>query len=186
MVDGAASLMSAIYGLYASDAITNERGTNVLDSGAHFYGVYETSDHRYVSVGSIEQKFYDELEEKLGITLADRNDPSKWPGYKEQLAAIFATKTRDEWCEIMEGSDICFAPVLDMDEAPHHPHNVVRNVFVDVEGVVQPGPAPRFSRTPAAIQSSPADPGQHTDEALADWGFSANEIEKLRQAGAVN
>jgi alpha-methylacyl-CoA racemase len=148
--------------------------------------VYETSDHRYVSVGSIEQKFYDELEEKLGITLADRNDPSKWPGYKEQLAAIFLTKTRDEWCEIMEGSDICFAPVLDMAEAPNHPHNVARNVFVDVEGVVQPGPAPRFSRTPAAIQSSPADPGQHTDEALADWGFSSNEIEKLRQAGAVN
>jgi alpha-methylacyl-CoA racemase len=185
-VDGAASLMSAIYGLYASDAITNERGTNILDSGAHFYGVYETSDGRYVSVGSIEQKFYDELEEKLGITLADRNDPAKWPGYKEQLAAIFKTKTRDEWCEIMEGSDICFAPVLDMDEAPQHPHNVVRNVFVDIEGVVQPGPAPRFSRTPAAVQAPPADPGQHTDEALADWGFSTNEIEKLRQAGAVS
>ncbi|MFN0089520.1 MAG: CaiB/BaiF CoA transferase family protein [Acidimicrobiales bacterium] len=189
MTEGAASLMTAIYGLKAAGQWTQQRGTNMLDTGAHFYGTYETKDGRWISVGSIEQKFHDELVDKLGLTADDlpaRLDPAAWPNHKPKLAALFAQKTRDEWCEIMEGSDICFAPVLDMDEAPNHPHNVARHAFVEVEGVIQPGPAPRFERTPSAVQGPPASPGQHTDEVLAAWGFDAEEIAKLHAAEAIS
>jgi alpha-methylacyl-CoA racemase len=192
MTDGASSLMTAIYGLHAAGDVTNDRGTNVLDSGAHYYGVYECADGGYVSVGALEGKFYDELLEKSGLgelaadgSLGDRQNKDNWDGYKEQLAAIFRTRTRAEWCEVMEGSDICFAPVLDMDEAPRHPHNVARGTFVEYDGVIQPAPAPRFSRTPGAIQSPPATRGEHTEEVLTDWGFSAAELDALRVAGAV-
>jgi alpha-methylacyl-CoA racemase len=188
MTDGASSLMTAIYGLFGAGSFTNDRGTNVLDSGAHYYGVYETSDGRYVSVGSLEGKFYAELLEKLGLAddeLPDRQEPAKWEGYQRRLADLFATKTRDEWCALMEGSDVCFAPVLDLDEAPRHPHNAARGTFVDYDGVVQPAPAPRFSATPGAIQRPPADRGEHTDEALADWGFGPADLDALRVAGAI-
>ncbi len=185
MVDGASSLLSAIYGIYASDAWKLERGSNILDTGAHYYGTFECADGGWVSIGSIEAKFYAELEEKIGLTLPDQNNQALWDDYKATVAARFKEKTRDEWCAIMEGSDICFAPVLDMSEAPQHPHNLARGTFVQVEGVTQPGPAPRFSKTPGAIQRPPADPGDHTDEALAEWGFSAAEVEKLHQAGAI-
>ena len=187
MVDGAASLMTAIYGIHGSGRWTDNRGDNVLDTGAHYYDVYETKDGKYVSIGSIETKFYDELLELSGLKreeLARQNDRDSWPAMKQKVAAIFKTKTRDEWCKIMEGSDVCFAPVLSMTEAPKHPHNRHRGTFIDDDGVVQPGPAPRFSRTASKIQRPPARPGEHSEEALREWGFSASDIDRLRQAGA--
>ena len=188
MVDGVASLMTAIYGMHGAGIWTNERGANILDTGAHYYDVYETQDGKHVSVGSIEAKFYEELLERSGLKneeLPRQNDRPSWPGMKQRLKALFLTKTRDEWCKIMEGTDICFAPVLSMDEAPQHPHNRVRGTFVVQGGVTQPAPAPRFSRTPSAIQCPPAVPGEHTEEALRDWGFSPTELGKLRNCGAI-
>src|SRR5689334_108324 len=188
MVDGVASLMTAIYGMHGAGIWTNERGTNILDTGAHYYDVYETRDGKHISVGSIETKFYEELLERSGLKneeLPRQNDRPSWPRMKERLKALFLTKTRDEWCKIMEGTDICFAPVLSMDEAPQHPHNQRRGTFVVQDGVTQPAPAPRFSRTPSAIQCPPAAPGQHTEEALRDWGFSPADLEKLRTCGAI-
>ena len=188
MVDGASSLMTAIYGIKAAGMWTNHRGENLLDTGAHFYEVYETSDGKFVSIGSIEAKFYEELLDLSGLKgqeLPNQMDRSAWPALKEQLTKIFKSKTRDEWCKIMERSDVCFAPVLSMEEAPKHPHNRHRGTFVEVEGVVQPGPAPRFSRTPGKVQRPPASPGEHSEEALRDWGFSSVELEKLHAQGAI-
>jgi alpha-methylacyl-CoA racemase len=188
MVDGVASLMTAIYGMHGSGIWTDQRGENILDTGAHYYEVYETKDGRHVAIGSIEAKFYDELLRLSGLQneeLPRQNDRSSWPSMKERLAALFRTKTRDEWCKIMEGSDICFAPVLSMEEAPGHSHNRHRGTFINEDGVVQPAPAPRFERTPSAIQRPPARPGEHTEEALHDWGFSASELESLRKCGAI-
>ena len=188
MVDGSASLMTAIYGMRASGLWTDKRGDNILDTGAHYYDVYETKDGQYISIGSIEAKFYAELLELSGlkgVELPHQQDRTQWPKMKERIAAVFKTKTREEWRKIMEGSDVCFAPVLSMDEAPHHPHNRHRGTFVEVDGVVQPGPAPRFSRTPSKIQRPPANPGEHTEEALRDWGFSASDLEQLRGCGAI-
>lgn len=188
MIDGASSLMAAIYGLRAAGRWTDTRGDNILDTGAHYYDVYETSDGKYVSIGSIEPKFYAELLQLSGLEheeLPRQNDKNAWPSLKERVAAVFRSKTRDEWCRIMEGSDVCFAPVLSMQEAPQHPHNHQRGTFVEVDGVVQPAPAPRFSRTPSAIQRPPAQPGEHSEEALKDWGFSATEVEQLRGCGAI-
>jgi alpha-methylacyl-CoA racemase len=188
MVDGVASLMTAIYGMHGAGIWTNERGANILDTGAHYYDVYETRDGKHISVGSIEAKFYEELLERSGLKneeLPRQNDRPSWPRMKERLKALFLTKTRDEWAKIMEGTDICFAPVLSMDEAPQHPHNRLRGTFVVQDGVTQPAPAPRFSRTPSAIQCPPAVPGEHTEEALRDWGFNSTELEKLRDCGAI-
>ncbi len=188
MVDGAASLMTAIYGMHGSGFWNDNRGDNVLDTGAHYYDVYETKDGKFVSIGSIETKFYDELLELSGLKreeLARQNDRNAWPAMKLKVAACFKTKTRDEWCKIMEGSDVCFAPVLSMAEAPKHPHNKHRGTFIEEGGVVQPGPAPRFSRTPSKIQRPPARPGEHTEEALRDWGFSASDLDGLRKAAAI-
>ncbi|MGC1678570.1 MAG: CaiB/BaiF CoA-transferase family protein [Candidatus Binataceae bacterium] len=188
MVDGAASLMTAIYGLRLSGVWNDKRGENILDTGAHYYEVYETKDAKHVAIGSIEAKFYDELLRLSGLKgqeLPRQNDRASWPKMKQRLKALFLTKTRDEWCAIMEGSDICFAPVLSMDEAPHHPHNRHRGTFVESGGVTQPGPAPRFSRTPSKIQRPPARPGEHTEQALGEWGFSAGDLEGLRKSGAI-
>jgi alpha-methylacyl-CoA racemase len=189
MVDGAANLMAMFFGFKAMGMWSPERGTNLLDTGAHFYDVYECADGRYVSIGSIEPQFYAELLKRTGLDadpdLAAQMDRSRWPALKEKLAEVFRSRTRDEWCDEMEGTDVCFAPVLSMDEAPSHPHNVARGAFVERDGVVQPAPAPRFSRTPAALDRPPASPGQHTDEVLADWGFSTDEVAALRSAGAV-
>ncbi len=188
MVDGAASLMTAIYGIHGSGRWTDNRGDNILDTGAHYYDVYETKDGKYVSIGSIETKFYEELLQLSGLKkeeLARQNDREAWPAMKEKVAACFKTKTRDEWCKIMEGSDVCFAPVLSMTEAPRHPHNRHRGTFVEDDGVIQPGPAPRFSRTASKIQRPPARPGEHTEEALRDWGFSPAEIDNLHKASAI-
>jgi alpha-methylacyl-CoA racemase len=166
-----------------------ERGTNLLDTGAHFYDVYECADGRYVSIGSIEPQFYAELLKRTGLDadpeLASQMDRSRWPALKAKLAEVFRSRTRDEWCEEMEGTDVCFAPVLSMDEAPSHPHHVARGTFETRDGVVQPAPAPRFSRTAPALDRPPAFPGQHTDEVLRDWGFADDEVAALRAAGAV-
>ena len=188
MVDGAASLMTFFHGFRAMGIWNDERGTNLLDTGAHFYDVFECSDGEYVSIGSIEPQFYAELREKLELTDAkwdQQMSRSMWPELKAELTDIFKGRTRDEWCELMEHTDICFAPVLSMEEAPTHPHNVHRGTFVERNGVVQPGPAPRFSRTEAEIQRPPAHAGQHTDELLADVGYAADEIAALREAGSV-
>ena len=161
---------------------------NRLDGGCHHYNVYETKDGKHISVGSNEPQFYAMLIEALGLDLANlpaQADRSHWPEMKERIAAIFKTKTRAEWCEQMEGTDICFAPVLSLAEAPEHPHNQARGTFVEGDGIVQPGPAPRFSRTPGAVQGPPPEPGQHTDEALAAWGLPTDRIAALRKSGAV-
>jgi alpha-methylacyl-CoA racemase len=189
MVDGAALLTTMIHAFLALGIWTDERGANSLDGAAHFYDAYETADGKYVSVGSIEPQFYAELMRLTGLTgdpaFADQGNRTQWPALKDRLAAVFKTKTRAEWCELMEGTDVCFAPVLSLREAPEHPHNVARGTFVDVAGIPQPAPAPRFSRTPAAVQRPPAHDGQHTDEVLGEWGFASEEIAKLRQSGAV-
>jgi alpha-methylacyl-CoA racemase len=174
MVDGAAVLTTMIHGFRAMGAWKDERESNLIDGGAPFYGVYETADHRYVSIGSIEPQFYAELLRLTGLSandLPDQDDQARWPEMKDRLRTIFRTRSRDEWCEIMEGTDVCFAPVLTMDEAPRHPHNAGRRTFVEIAGVVQPAPAPRFSRTPGAIRRPPAHPGQHSDEILRELGL---------------
>ncbi|HEX7096824.1 MAG TPA: CaiB/BaiF CoA-transferase family protein [Acidimicrobiales bacterium] len=187
MVDGAAVLTTMLHAFRSIGAWSDERGTNILDTGAHFYDVYECADGRYISLGSIEPQFYAEMCEKLGIPAEEmpQHDKTRWPELKERVASVVRTKTRDEWCALMEGSDVCFAPVLSLDEVHEHRHNAHRATFTEVAGVVQPAPAPRFSRTPGAIARPPAHPGEHTDEVLRDWGFSAAEIEKLRSSGAI-
>lgn len=188
MVDGSAALMAMIYGLWSAGVWIDQRGKNFLDTGSHFYDTYETADGKYVSVGSIEPQFYALLLEHAGIQDPDfraQMDRSKWPEFKEKIAAIFKTKTRDEWCEIMMGTDVCFAPVLSLEEAVKHPHNAARKTFIELEGVFQPAPAPRFSRTKPEIQGPPPMPGKDTESALSDWGFSSDEIESLQAAGAI-
>jgi alpha-methylacyl-CoA racemase len=188
MVEGSASLMMMMYGALASGAWTEERGHNRTDGGAHYYRVYETKDGEYVSVGAIEPQFYALLLQHTGLDGADlpsQTDRAHWPEMQERLARIFKQKTRAEWTEIMQQTDICFAPVLRMSEALEHPHNVHRNSFVEVDGIPQPGPAPRFLGTPARVQRPPARVGEHTDAVLRDWGFSSDEIEGLHAAGAV-
>jgi alpha-methylacyl-CoA racemase len=188
MVDGAAVLAAIFYGAAQSGWWSETPGSNMLDSGAHFYDAYETKDGKYVSIGSIEPQFYAELLDTLGLEaepLPAQNDRSRWPELKSRLGALFLTKTRDEWCQLMEGSDVCFAPVLTPSEAPRHPHNRERGTFVEIAGVMQPRPAPRFSRTDGAISRPPAAVGEHTDEALRDWGFSASELAGLRERKAI-
>jgi alpha-methylacyl-CoA racemase len=188
MVDGATMLMASIHGAAQVGFWSEERGTNLLDTGSHFYDVYETKDGKWVSIGSIEPQFYVELIRRLGLEgedLPDQMDKSQWPKMKERFAAIFRTRTRDEWCAVFEGGEVCFAPVLEMREAPDHPHNRARAGFVDFAGARAPAPAPRFSRTPGEIRSVSVAPGTNTDEVLADYGFSDDEIAGLREAGAV-
>lgn len=188
MVDGAAHLTTAIYGMMGTGRWNETRGDNILDSGAPWYDVYETKDGKYVSIGSIEAKFYEDLLRLTGLNNEDlpkQWDKPNWGKLRDRFTEVFKNKTRDEWCEIMEGSDVCFAPVLAPSEVANHPHNKLRGTFVEVEGVVQPGPAPRFSRTKPKIQRPPAKPGEHTDEGLRDWGFSAADIAALKTAGAV-
>ncbi len=188
MVDGAAALMTVFHGAQQSGWWVEESGSNMLDSGSHFYDAYETSDGKYVSIGAIEPQFYAELLKRIGVdaeSLPPQLDRSNWPKAKDKLTRLFKSKTRDEWCALLEGSDSCFAPVLTMSEARAHPHNVERGSFVSVAGVSQPRPAPRFSRTDSEVQRPPARPGEHTDEALGDWGFGAEELAKLRAAKTI-
>jgi alpha-methylacyl-CoA racemase len=189
MVDGAAVLMSMFHAFTAMGIWNDQRGTNLLDTGAHFYDTYETADGKYVAIGSIEPQFYAELLRLTELVddgdFAAQMDRSRWPELKERLAGVFRTKTRDEWCQIMEGTDVCFAPVLSISEAPGHPHNVERGTFVEVAGITQPAPAPRFSRTQAEIQRPPSHAGQHTDEILTEAGIDAARIAELRETGAI-
>lgn len=174
MVDGAASLMTLFYGLKGAGLWSDSRGANMLDGGAPWYGSFECSDGKYVAIGSIEGKFYAELVARLGLDpaiLPKQHDRKRWPSLQAAFAATFRTKTRDEWCAIMEGSDICFAPVLSLDEAPAHPHMTARQTFVAPDGVTQPAPAPRFSRTPGEIRRKPPQRGDGGTAALQDWGI---------------
>ena len=188
MVDGAASLMTSIYGSRSIGAWKDDRQSNQTDGGAHYYGAYETKDGNYISIAPIEPQFYAELLERLGLDAADlpeQLDRDHWPLLKTKLASLFKTKTRDEWCELLEGTDVCFAPVLSMAEAPEHAHMKARDAFVEVEGVVQPAPAPRFSRTPAEIKCPPPQPGADTAAALKDWGIPENELSALLANGVA-
>ena len=189
MVDGAAQLMWMFHGFQAMgmwDATRRE--ANMLDGGAHFYDTYECADGEYVSIGSIETQFYALLKEKAGLdeeTFGEQNDPDLWPGQKEKLAAVIRQKTQAEWCEIMEGTDVCFAPVLNFMDAPDHPANVARQTYIEVDDVVQPAPAPRFSRTPSEVRHGAHDLGQDTEAVLAAMGFGEQELEQLKSAGAI-
>ena len=188
MIDGAASLMTSAYALRAAGITDGPRGENVLDSGAHYYEVYETSDGRYVSIAPVEPKFYAVLLDRIGLDAGDAPHSAQrrdWPESKARLAALFRTRTRDEWRDILEGTDACFAPVLGMDEAHSHPHNAARGTFVERDGIVQPNTAPRFSRTPSAIRCSPPAPGSGTGAVLADWGFTPDEIAELAARGVI-
>ena len=188
MVDGVAHLSTFIRALFAAGAWTDRRGENLLDTGAPFYDVYETADAKYVSVGALEPRFFAVLAERVGLSGEERAyyaDRRRWPELRARFAAIFREKTRDAWCELLEGTDACFAPVLSLAEAPQHPHNRVRNTFLEVSGVVQAAPAPRFDRTPAREPSTPPDPGADSERALYDWGFSEQEVAELRAAGCI-
>jgi alpha-methylacyl-CoA racemase len=189
MVDGTAVLM-AMFWAFRSVGLFDEdhRGTNLLDTGAPFYDVYRCADGQYISVGSLEPQFYAELLRLTG--LADdpelvKRDRSVWPRLRERLTEVFASKTRDEWCAVMEATDVCFAPVLTMGEAARHPHNVERSTFIELAGVAQPAPAPRFSRTVPEVTAPPAHPGQHSTDILRDWGFDATRVDGLIASGAV-
>ena len=190
MVDGSAVLMSMFWGFKQMGAFNeDQRGANLLDTGAHFYDVYRCRDGEYISVGSIEPQFYAELLRLTGLDGDDefqsQMNTANWPHLKARLTELFASKTRAEWCALMEHSDVCFAPVLTMSEAAAHPHNRERETFVSFEGLTQPAPAPRFSRTKPLITLPPARPGQHTREVLGDWGFDAVAIQSLFDTGAV-
>ena len=188
MTDGSALLMAAIYSLKAMGQWRDERESNFLDGGAHFYDTYQCADGKWLAVGPIEPHFYQLLLQGCGIEDPDPRQQwraKSWPGMKERLRAAFRTKTRDEWCALFENGDACVTPVLSLEEAPDHSHNRARQTFVEHDGLVQPAPAPRFSRTPAEIQSAPATPAKAGEDWLADWGFSAEEIGRLQAAGAV-
>lgn len=189
MTDGSASLMSMMYGMKASGMWTDARGVNMLDGGAHFYDTYETRDGKHISIGSIEPQFYALLREKADLSDAAfdaQHDRSKWPELKAEITRVFKTKTRDEWDALMSGTDVCYGPILSLDEAPSHPHNVERKTFVDIDGVVQPNVAPRFSVTESEIQGPPADDtGRDNDSVLSDFGFSADDIAALKEQEAI-
>jgi len=188
MTDGSALLMTMIYSMQSSGMWKTTMGSNLLDGGSHFYDTYECKDGKFISIGSIEPQFYAllcqiaELDEKVFSKQMSRD---LWPEQKEEIKKIFLKKTRDEWCELMEGTDVCFAPVLDMSEAPQHPHNKERKTFIDLEGVTQPAPAPRFSRTEPEVVSSPSIVGEHTNEVLSSIGLSEEDISSLKTSGAV-
>ncbi len=188
IVDGSASLMTVFHGLLAAGLWREQRGTNLLDGGAPFVRVYRTRDDRHIVISPLETHFFAELLQRLGLPPSEADaqlDASRWPRLEQQLREIFQTRTRDEWCELLEGADACFAPVLSLAEAPQHPHNVSRATYVEVDGITQPAAAPRFSRTAAAIQGPPPDAGATPDAPLRAWGLSAARIRQLMEAGAV-
>jgi len=179
MTDGAASLMALIYGMAGSNRWKPGRQSNVLDGAAHYYNTYKCADGRWISIAASEPKFYAVFLKKLGITdpiFADQGNRENWPALRQKIAEIFELKTQEEWCAILEGTDVCFAPILNLQDAPLHPHNVARQTFLNLEGVTQPAPAPRFSVTPGAIQGPPPKIGSHNTSALADWGVSTQGL----------
>ena len=178
ITDGSASMMAMVHSFHAQGLWNTARGSNMLDGGAHYYDVYETSDGKYISIASIEPRFYALLVEKAGLNkeeFENQNDTEHWPGLKRKLEAVFRTRSREEWCELMEGTDVCFAPVLDFLEAHQHPHNKARGTYIDVGGMTQPAPAPRFSRTKPEVPFAPHPPGSDTETVLADWGIAIGE-----------
>lgn len=188
MIDGTAALMAMFYSMTASGMWKDKRGVNLLDSGAHFYNTYETSDGRHICIGSIEPQFYAELLERAELdrdVFGVQMDRDRWPLQIELLAEVFKQKTRDEWCEIMEGTDICFAPVLSITEAPSHHHNLARGTFETHDGLVQPAPAPRFSRTRGKVRNQARIPGEDSVGVLRDFGFSDDAIEGLRDSSVI-
>jgi alpha-methylacyl-CoA racemase len=188
MVDGSALLLTMFYGMHAMGFHHDERGVNLLDSGAHFYETYETADGEHMAVGALEPQFYAELLARLGLdpsTLPRQMDRASWPAMKLRFAAVFKQKTREQWCEVFEGSDACVAPVLGLREATEHPHMRSRQSFVEIAGVVQPAPAPRFSRSQPALPAPPSHAGQDTDRTLRAWGLSAEEVARLREQEAI-
>jgi alpha-methylacyl-CoA racemase len=188
MVDGSALLATMNWGFKEGGYWRNERGVNLNDGAAHYYGSYECADGKYVCIGSVEPQFYARLRQLAGLddpSFDAHDDYRRWPELKARMTEVFKTKTRAQWCELMEGSDVCFSPVLDWNEAPRHPHNEARGTFIQIDGVTQPAPAPRFSRTPASRPLPPSVPGADTESALRDWGFGAEAITALRAAGAI-
>ena len=183
MVEGASLLAAMFAGFLATKNWSEERGTNILDTGAPWYNVYETQDGKYVSIGSIETRFYQELLQKLGVPDLGQHDRKRWPEMRALFEKTFKSRTRDEWCKVFEGSDACFAPVLSWAEARRDPHNRARKSFVSVKDVEQPAPAPRFSRTPGEVRRAPPERGEGARQALADWGFAPGEIETLQAKG---
>ncbi|QOY93921.1 CoA transferase [Massilia sp. UMI-21] len=188
MTDGAALLGAMMYGLRGTGSWSAQREGNLLDGGAPFYDTYACLDGKFISIGAIEPQFFATL-----LTLTGQHDPvftkrwskAHWPELKTRLAALFATRTRDAWCRLLEGTEVCFAPVLDLEEAPRHPHNAARGTFVDIDGVTQPAPAPRFSRTAPPMPHAPSSPGADNDAILADWGFTRQSIEALRNGEVI-
>lgn len=188
MTDGSALLMTMLYQLQAAGNWNNQRGRNVLDGGAHFYATYACADGKWIAIGAIEPRFYALLLETCGISEADfaaQWDRARWPELTARLAELFKTKPRNEWCALLEGTDACFAPVLDLDEAPTHPHNQARQTFIEHNGVLQPAPAPRFSRTPPTIAPTPAPADAAAESILAAWGFSRDELTQLKARGTI-
>jgi alpha-methylacyl-CoA racemase len=184
MTEGASLLAAMFHGLLHGGQWTEERGANVLDSGAPWYDVYETKDAKHVAIGAIEAKFFAELASRLGLKdLPPQHDRARWPEMRRILEKKMKEKTQDEWCRVFEGSDACFAPVLSFSEARAHPHNRAREAFVELAGVLQPAPAPRYSRTPAALRRAPPERGEGGLAALRDWGFSSDEVNRLRSRG---
>jgi len=188
MTDGAALLGAMTYGLRGAGSWSNAREANLLDGGAPFYDTYACRDGKFISIGAIEPQFFATL-----LTLTGQHDPlftkrwnkAHWPELKERLASLFATRARDEWCRLLEGTDVCFAPVLDLDEAPRHPHNAARRTFVEIDGVTQPAPAPRFSRTAPGTPQAPSSAGADSEAILADWGFAPEAIEALKSREVI-
>ncbi|MEO7151397.1 MAG: CaiB/BaiF CoA-transferase family protein, partial [Burkholderiaceae bacterium] len=186
MVDGAALLATMFAGFQAAGQWSERRGENLLDSGAPWYDSYATADGKYVAIGAIEAKFYAELLQRLGLAdeaLPAQHDRAGWPRLRERYTTVFASKTRDEWCAVFDGSDACFAPVLGFTESRAHPHQVERAASVTIGRVAQPAPAPRFDRTPGAVRGAPPERGEHGRAALADWGFDAAEVAALAALG---
>jgi alpha-methylacyl-CoA racemase len=184
MVEGASLLAAMFSGFLAAKSWSEERGANILDTGAPWYNVYETKDGKYVSIGSIEARFFDELIHRLQLTgVPPQHDRSRWPQMKALFETTFRSKTRDEWVEVFQGSDACFAPILSWSEARRDPHAVFRNSFFSLAGVEQPSPAPRFSRTPGAVRRAPPERGEGGAQALLDWGFNRTEINSLESRG---
>jgi len=189
MTEGSAVLMSMMYSIRSSGHWTDKRGSNIIDSGAHFYDTYETSDGRFISLGAVEPQFYRQLLELLGLSHDEefqvQMDARRWPRLKDRLTELFKTRTRDEWCRVFEGTDVCFAPVMSMAEAPAHAHNAARRAFVEIDGVVQPAPAPRYSATPTHAPTAMTSSEAVTAELLSDIGYSTTEIDRIRSMGVV-
>ncbi len=192
MVDGSAALMTLFHGLQAAGLWPNPRGGNFLDGGSHAYRAYETRDGKYVVVAALEPEFHAELMKRLGLENEAGEagswplDPEQWPASRRRLAKVFKTRTRAEWCELLEGTSACLSPVLSLDEVAEHPHHRARGSYVESDGLIQPAPAPRFDRTPGAIRNPPGPPGEHTEEVLAAAGFDDDEIRRLAREGVIS